>query len=76
MSIDDLDMCNKWLTVGSRRAPEQAMASPFSWPLLVSCGLRAPAVVNLGVIDKHDWIRSQVAGRAIDDKKRTHTSRM
>jgi hypothetical protein len=37
------------LTIGSTRTPTLAMASPFSWPVLVPCALRAPAPVNLGV---------------------------
>jgi hypothetical protein len=37
------------LTGGSTRTPILAMASPFYWPVLVPCALRAPAPVNLGV---------------------------
>jgi len=39
----------KLLTVGSTRTPTLAMASPFSWPVLVPSVLRTPAPVNLGV---------------------------
>ena len=36
----------KNLTVSSTWTPTLAMASPFSWPVLVPCALRAPAPVN------------------------------
>jgi hypothetical protein len=34
------------LTVSSTWTPTLAMASPFSWPVLVPSALRAPAPVN------------------------------
>jgi hypothetical protein len=37
------------LTGRSTRTPTLAMPSAFYWPVLVPCGLRAPAPVNLGV---------------------------
>ncbi|WP_423234999.1 TrmH family RNA methyltransferase [Amphibiibacter pelophylacis] len=57
------------LTVGSTRTPTLAMASPFSWPVLVPSALCAAAPVNLGVRppkrgDKSDYTKEPVRQRA------------
>ena len=43
--------------------PTLAMASPFSWPVLVPYALRAPAPVNLGVRPLFGWSLEASSGR-------------